>query len=448
MDAASVSLMSLNIESLEQPTKPQQQSAKTREQDVDRGYAWVVMLAVYITFIFQAAISWITTLLYQSFLIRFEMNATMAGWIVSWIFSIRFLSSPFVGYLFQVFSYRTIAMTGGMLFSLGTLVTGFAYAHALWMLYTGIFLIGLGGNMIIMPSLVILPLYFKRKRGMAMGFIMCGAGTGAIIFPPLAARSFEHFGYTQTMVFVACVTLQIVVSTALYRPQTKDNEPSSHADSSSDKPRWQRIKESCGLNLLARPVVVAFIILVTSLHCMLNVGVIFMSGLAIEQANMTANEIATALSVAAISDFCKLLVGFCFDISKIRPYRMYFFCLICITFGLLAITLTFMTNTVTFTICFALYNFFTMSAHRQYMTMFGDIITLDELPKIIALCRTIMGIVLLFIPSGIGRVKDLWDSFQYGFILLSGCHICIVILYVIVYFCSNRNSYTKQIQTK
>ena len=39
----------------------------------------------------------------------------------------------------------------------------------------------------------------------------------------------------------------------------------------------------------------------------------------------------------------------------------------------------------------------------------------------------------------IGKIKDHWNFFQYGFTLLSMLHTCIVALYAVVYFCWNRH---------
>ena len=423
---------------VEEPLVPVDKSglAEKAPDNIDSVYAWVIMVAVFASFMLQAAQVSTGTLLYQAMLMQFSFSATTAGWIISSSVSLRMLSSPFVGLLCQMFSNRAVAMVGSVMFSFGLLLT--AYATNLRMLYFGYgILAGVGGNMMVVASFVIIAQYFKAKRGIAMSFTLCGNGIGSMIFPPLVTRSFQEFGYTQTGIVIACVLLQIVVSSALYRPQSLYIETEKGGHSTTSK--WQSVKEKFGLNLLGRPVTVFLLVVISSLQCMVSIGQIFISGLAIERANMSANEIATALSIAAFSEFCKLPVGFCFDSKTLRPFRTYLFCIMCILMGLLAMLLAFTTEVISFTLLFAVYTFFAMSDQTQYITILGDMVTIEELPTGIALARTLMGVVLLIVPVGIGRIKDLWNSFQYGFILLSVIHTFIVSCYTIVYFFWSRH---------
>ena len=403
-------------------------------QNVDGGYAWVILVAVFATVLLHAVIGSTQTLFYQAFLMHFELNAATTGWILSLSLGVRYLTSPIIGYLYKMFSYRTIAMAGAILLSLGLLLTGFACS--MWVLYIGTVLLGLGGSMVVMTSLVILPLYFSRKRGTAMSFAMMGNGIGAMIFPPLIARSFSNFGYTQTYIFIACVGLQVLVTAALYRQPIVDTD--ARCENKPTKSNWQNVKEATGLHLLARPVLMYLMIVIASILSLSVVAFIFLSGLAMEQANMTATEVATALSITAFSEFSKLPIGFCCDLPKIRPYRMYIFCIGNIVTGLLAIALTFMSNLITFTACYVLFYISTMCTLSQFITMLGDLVNTEELPTTIALSRTLTGVALLLVPPAIGRIKDLCNSFQFGFILLSIIHIVLVIGYAIVYFLWNR----------
>ena len=49
------------------------------ERVVDRGYAWVVICAVYGGFFIQGAVTFTLTLVYQALLERFQMNAADTG---------------------------------------------------------------------------------------------------------------------------------------------------------------------------------------------------------------------------------------------------------------------------------------------------------------------------------------------------------------------------------
>ena len=433
MDTDSIQLGS--VASLSAPL-PEPPSVNTPQQKgVDKGYAWVIMFAMFGTMFFHSPMVSINTLVYQEYLIRFNISAATAGGVLALPDSIRFMSSPAVGLLFQKFSHRTIGMTGAVLLTTGILFFGFA--TGMWMLYTGSVLYGLGGNMIIMSSFVIIPAYFVRKRGLAMGIGLCGSTVGFILNPLLFSRSFSYFGYTQTLIFIACVTMQVVVTSSLYRPpQTVIKPDTEHTP--SDKSKWQLFRERSGLTLLGQPIVVCYMIAVSFLHVMFGVATIFVSGLAIENTNMTSNEIAVVLSIAAFSTFSKLPIGLCFDVQILRPYRMYLFCIGCNISGCLGTLLAFASDKISFTICYVLFFAFLAGTHSQYVTVLGDIVKLEELPNALALTRTVIGVIYLFGPTAAGKIKDVWDSFKYGFISISIIYISIVTGFMLMYFCWKR----------
>ena len=428
------SAVAISLASLSPPSN--ESKVKTIPKSVDRGYAWVVMIAVFATFMINALVAGLGTLYYQAFLVRFNLTATSAGLLLSVGYGIRMMSSPFVGLLYQKFTFRTVAMGASVLFALGVLLQGFA--TELWMLYIASLLVAIGGNSVSMTSYVILPFYFSRIRGMAFAFCHCGHGIGCMIFPPLVAKSFNSFGYKQTFIFIACIIVNCLVSTALYKPQAADSN-STVSEHNHSKSRWQSLKHALGLNLLRRPVLVHLLIVLALIQTIFSIVMVYLSGLAIERANMSSNEIATTLSIGAFSEFSKILIGFCFDRRLLRPYRMYLYCIFSIGTALIVILLTFTSDMIAFTICYVAYVTFFAGTHSQNVTVLGDMVTIEELPIAITLSRTIMGILQLLIPPMVGRIKDAWNFYQYGFILYSVIHICVVLNYVIVYFCWSRH---------
>ena len=424
------SVASLNI-TITEPTEE-----KTRPKFMDRGYAWVIMIAVFAMFLFSALFSSISTLIYQQFLVRFDLSAATASWILSLPSSIRFLASPLIALLYQKLSYRVVAMTGVILQTLGLLLYGFA--TGLWMLYAGSVSIGVGGCMLMMSSFIIVPMYFSRKRSMAMSFVLCGHDTGAMFYPQLVTQGFSTIGYTQTMIFLAGGVLQIMVTSALYRPQPVDDKP---VDTDNEpKPKLINLLKIFGVNLLGRPILLLFMMFIASIHCLIIGVALFLSGLAIEVADMTPNEIALALSIGAFCGFLKLPFGMCLDLPRLKLYRTYIFCSGNIVFTLFAIAMAITSNSVSFTVFYTLYLAVLSCTYSQYITVLGDMVTIKELQNAIALTRTVSGISLLIVPPAIGRIKDIWDSFQYGIILMSLLHIVIVIVFVLVYFCWNKKN--------
>ena len=96
--------------------------------------------------------------------------------------------------------------------------------------------------------------------------------------------------------------MHCVVTTALYKPEVVDSK-SSLSEHSHSKSRWQSMKHALGLTLLRRPVLVHLLIVIALIQTMLSIVLIYISGLAIERANMSSNETATTLSIGAFSEF-------------------------------------------------------------------------------------------------------------------------------------------------
>ena len=282
-------------------------------------------------------------------------------------------------------------------------------AKSLWTLYIATLLVAIGDNCVVLTSYVVLPFYFSRLRGIALAFTVCGYSTGSMIFPPLVTRSFNSFGYKQTLVCIACIII-------VYKPQTVDSN-STVSERNHSKSRWQSMKHALGLNLLQKPVLVHLLIVIALIQTMYAVVTIYISGLAIERANMSPNEIATTLSTGAFCGFSKILTGYCFDQRILRPYCMYLYCIGGIGTALVVILLTFTSDTITFAVCYVSYAICWAGTYSQNVTMLGDTVTIEELPIAITLSRTIMGISQLLLPPMVGRIKDIWHSYQYGFIL-------------------------------
>ena len=68
------------------------------------------------------------------------------------------------------------------------------------------------------PSLMMLVHYFDKKRGTAIAIGTAGASFGAIAISPFLAFSFEHYGYTGTMLMLGGISFNLCVGGALLRP--------------------------------------------------------------------------------------------------------------------------------------------------------------------------------------------------------------------------------------
>jgi len=67
--------------------------------------------------------------------------------------------------------------------------------------------VGIGGGLIYIPSISLVPKWFKRRRGLASGIAVCGTGVGTLVFPILGAQIEEVHGWSGAHLFFAFTAL-------------------------------------------------------------------------------------------------------------------------------------------------------------------------------------------------------------------------------------------------
>jgi MFS family permease len=84
------------------------------------------------------------------------------------------------------------------------------------------FVIGLGGGMLFVPSVAILPTYFSTKIGLAIGLAASGSSMGGIIYPIVFYRLLPRIGFAwsvRVLGFMALATLLIPLFVMKLRAQ-------------------------------------------------------------------------------------------------------------------------------------------------------------------------------------------------------------------------------------
>lgn len=72
--------------------------------------------------------------------------------------------------------------------------------------------------MLYLPSVVIVSYYFERRRALATGIAVCGAGVGTFIFAPLGRWLLTSLDWKNGVLIVAAITVQGCLSSFLFRP--------------------------------------------------------------------------------------------------------------------------------------------------------------------------------------------------------------------------------------
>jgi len=87
---------------------------------------------------------------------------------------------------------------------------------------------GLGISLIYLPSIVIISVYFERRRALATGMAVCGTGVGTIVFAPLVEFLSELYGWRGTLLIEAALLLNCCVCAGFYQtPSAMSSIPRS-----------------------------------------------------------------------------------------------------------------------------------------------------------------------------------------------------------------------------
>ncbi|CAK9781795.1 MFS general substrate transporter [Cutaneotrichosporon oleaginosum] len=112
------------------------------------------------------------------------------------------------------FSPRVAVLIGAALSFAAALLA--SHSTALWhFILTQGFLMGLGTCFSYMPAATVAPMWFGRRRGLAMGIILSGTGVGGLVWAPVMHALNEHLGFRNALRISGGVTTALVAAGAL-----------------------------------------------------------------------------------------------------------------------------------------------------------------------------------------------------------------------------------------
>lgn len=105
------------------------------------------------------------------------------------------VGAPLVGWLIDRYGSRKVILIATSMFGSILLLNRFL-ATSLWRFYLFNIALGVVGNGVgPLPYGKVVSLWFDRSRGLALGLMMVGIGSGAMIMPPVAQQLIARFGW-------------------------------------------------------------------------------------------------------------------------------------------------------------------------------------------------------------------------------------------------------------
>ena len=139
------------------------------------------------------------------------------------------VTSPGVGRLVDRYGARTVIPLGAVVMGVGFVIV--SQMSQLYLFYIGYVLIGAGASgMGQVPSSAIISNWFKKRRGMAIGFMAAGIGGGGFVMAPVVGYLITEFGWRTAYFSMAVIIWVVSIPLALLVVRTKPSEMGLYPD--------------------------------------------------------------------------------------------------------------------------------------------------------------------------------------------------------------------------
>ncbi|VDN09606.1 unnamed protein product [Dibothriocephalus latus] len=189
----------------------------------DRGWAWVVVFGAFLIHFLTAGSEKAYSIWYVEILEKYSANATWTASIGAISASVRLILGPLAVSLCKRFSVQSVVMAGGIMSSIGLLISAFS-TNIYCILFGFGMVYGFGLTLVFTPALVICTTYFEKRRATALSLSLTGAGVGALAIPQLLVFLLKSYSYRGAMIIMSAITLNYCVSGAVFFTPPREEE--------------------------------------------------------------------------------------------------------------------------------------------------------------------------------------------------------------------------------
>ncbi|WAR22121.1 MOT14-like protein [Mya arenaria] len=173
-------------------------------EDLDTGWAWMVLIASFLTFCLVGAAIYAVGITHAVLLDKYGASVAVTSWAGALHSALNTLGAPLSSLLIDRFSCRVTLVLSGVCYTVGFLAT--AYAPNIYIaIFTCGILAGTGGALGYTASMVVVGFNFRSKRNLALGISNAGIGFGLFALAPVMQKAREEYGSTGYFLIMAVI---------------------------------------------------------------------------------------------------------------------------------------------------------------------------------------------------------------------------------------------------
>ncbi|XP_013389623.1 monocarboxylate transporter 13-like [Lingula anatina] len=282
--------------------------------DVDKGWAWVVMAAGSLSIFLTNGMSYSVGVMYLPMLETFKEGEATTSMVGSVFMGLSMLTGVFASILCDKFDCRKTCILGGFLFAAGMTCSTFGTSCTYLVITFGI-IAGTGMTFAYTSVHICVSHYFNRRRPFALSALHTGGSIGQIVFGPLTHVFIDIYTWRGACLLLGAISLHLVVAGALLRP---------HRNEYLHKER----KRASILDFGLFKNIPFDLFLATVLFMCVAFGMVYLHFPAYSVYNGTSEHMAAMLlSVIGITSMClKLLVGGAMSHDSVDIWTVFTIC--------------------------------------------------------------------------------------------------------------------------
>ena len=173
-------------------------------------YGWVVLISFLIVCTLIFGIRFSFGVFFKAIESEFNLTRAVTSSVMSTQMLLGCIFAFLAGWAIDKYGPRIVILVTGISTGLGLLLT--SQVNSAWQLFmTQGLLLSLGTGTIYVVTIATISRWFAKKRGLALGIAMSGAGVGPMVIAPLASYLITNSDWRMAYIIIAVIGLLIVV---------------------------------------------------------------------------------------------------------------------------------------------------------------------------------------------------------------------------------------------